>query len=366
MGGWASLKNKAIRYDGSETTVDASGYSPFTYVVSCIFIFIARQFTGNILILAYCARLGQFFSCAFLLYLAVKHIPTAKNLLMLIALLPMTIQEMATLSGDAMAITLTLDVVAFVMYQRDRSEGVMTPLEIASLFFMSFFLGQCKYIYVFVCFLFIFIPRERFGSLKKKIICAVCVVTVTGVTMLWMLSQINAVDLSQIFYVVGAKSGGSEAAGSFNGYSIWQAMLRTFQFRHRLYIATSIAFGFGDLDIYPHIGFTYILILLLLYVGILEEKREQKLTALFRISAIGVSMMSVIALFYTFRGWTSAETGITNGLMGRYFIPMFLPVMLGISFDFKQVRFPVIKREIFLPFVAVVDLCVLISVFRGC
>ncbi len=165
--GWRRLESRQISDNAPQTVVEITSYSPFMYVASSLGIFLIKWFTNDILVIMYFARVSQFLLCAFLLYMAVKYIPVGQNLVMLIALLPITIQEMVSLSGDAMAIAISIDVVAFVLYQRSRTEGEMKLVEIASIFLMAFFLGQCKYIYVFLCFLFILIPSYRFGGMKN-------------------------------------------------------------------------------------------------------------------------------------------------------------------------------------------------------
>lgn len=367
---WKNLENKEILGNGAETQVEITNYSGFSYPTASLSIFIAKHFTQNIIMLVYSARLGQFLTCVFLLYLAVKYIPTGKNLVMLIALLPMTIQEMATLSGDAFVIALTIDTVAFVLYQRSKTEGAMKPIEIASLFLMAFFLGQCKYIYVFVCALFIFIPQSRFGGIKKKSICAVCLIAFTGATICGTLFFTGALDAyilkedADMLQAAIASAADSQQS-PFHGYSIWQVMFRTFRFHYRLYLATSTGFGFGSVDILPDIRISYILLMLLFYVGVLEEKKEQDMPLPFRIGAVCVSVISVIALFYVYQ-YNVTEAGSVDVLQGRYFIPLFLPVMLGISLNLKRMAFPIIKREYFLPGIAALDLYIVMFIFGAC
>ncbi len=362
--GWRKLESRRISDNVPQTVVEITSYSPFTYVVSSLGIFLVKWFTNDILVIMYFARMSQFLLCAFLLYMAVKYIPVGQNLVMLIALLPISIQEMVSLSGDAMAIAIAIDVVAFVLYQRSKTEGVMKPVEIVSIFLMAFFLGQNKHVYVFLSFLFILIPSYRFGGMKKKCIWGGCAAGLTMVTMLFMLTRLGvhlslSNDVGQVQEAIGQQL-------EFKGYSIWQVIFRTFRYRYRLYLATSTGFGFGDLDIHPDIYYSYILLLLLFYVGILEEKKGRLLSVAFRISALAVSALSVIALFYVFKEWVIAETGISNGMQGRYFTPLFLPTMLAVSIPNKRIRFPIIKREFFFPLILSLDLCVLTSVLGMC
>ncbi len=341
-----------------------TGYSPFTYVFAVFPLMLAKLFTANALILIYCARMGQFLGCVFLLYLAVKYIPVGKNLVMIISLLPMTLQEMTSLSGDALAITLSIDVVAFVLYQMANPGKKMTFREIFAMYSMAFLLGQCKYIYVFFCLLFFFIPRENFGGIKKKVLHAV---GAGGITAVCMLLWLFATGIIEFPGTIKAE----EVAGSVqsvNNTNLFITMLKTFRANYRLYIASSVAECFGSFDICVNKIWSDLLILLLLYAGLLERKSDLTLSWKFRLAALSTSVLSVVALFYVFRssGWLVRETGILSGLQGRYFIPVFLPVFLAASLNSKKVRFPIINKWLFLSMVGGIDLCVGISVLSIC
>lgn len=331
-----------------------SSYSPFTYFTATLMLFIVRLFTDNLLVLVYAARIGQFIAVALLLYPAIKYIPAGKNLFLFFSMLPMCMQEFSVLSGDALVIALTIDVVAFVFYQRENANAGMTKREITAMILMAFFLGQCKYIYVFICLLYFFIPRERFGGMKRKLICATAVGSITGVTMLGWLLQTGS---------IGTDADGGSVAIS---YSFAEILVRTFLANYRLYIASAIADSFGDLDIHPNIFWTYLLILVLIYVGLLENKQRLKLTLQLRISMVGVAVLSVLALFWAFSAWTSPETGVINGLQGRYFIPIYFVGILGISLSNRRIKFPEIPHKWFVSGMALVNVCVVSSIFRCC
>ena len=65
--------------------------------------------------------LGKIFNFTFfviLTYLSIKYIPTKKGLLFCLCLLPITIQEAASLSADCMTISTAIALEAFVIWSR--------------------------------------------------------------------------------------------------------------------------------------------------------------------------------------------------------------------------------------------------------
>lgn len=331
-----------------------SSYSPFTYFTATIVLFFTKFFTDNLLVLVYAARLGQFIAVALLLYPAIKYAPSGKNLFVFFSLLPMCMQEFTALSGDALVIVLTIDVVVFVLYQRNRMNGKLSAREIVAMFLMVFFLGQCKCIYVFVCLLYFFIPKERFGGVYKKAIYAVLVGAITSATILAWYTRTGSINVTKT------------VANNVVPFSFPEILARTFAKHYKLYIASAMADSFGDLDIHPNMIWTYLLLLILLYVGLLEDKKELNLNYRIRITMIISAVSSVLALFWVFSSWTSPETGITNGLQGRYFIPIYLVGILGVSFSFHKIRFPKISHKLFLLGMMIINLGVVSSIFSCC
>lgn len=340
---WRDDPDITVREEWVKDSSIPSSYSPFSYFVSSILLFFAGLCTDKVLVLIYVARLGQLATVALLLYPVIKNISSAGNLFILIGLMPMCMQEFAVLSGDSMAIALTMDVIAFVLWQREAGEGSMGWNEILAMIVMAFFLGQCKYIYVFVCLLYFFIPKKRFGGIWRKGIVAVAVGVCAGVPMLgWLLK-------------VGSIGGAPRSVAGGSTFTLPEIVVRSLLANAKLYVASSAADGFGDLDIHPGIYWTVIILLLLFYVGILEDKKELKLSVGLRLGMLGTAVISVFMLFYTFIGGTNPETGVTNGLQGRYFIPMYLPVLLGISIPSRKIKFPEIPQKYFVIVMAIID-----------
>lgn len=339
----------------------ASSYSPVSYLPASVGIAIARLFTENMLILVYIARICSFACTLWILYKTVKYMPFGKNLIIAITLLPITIQEFATLSSDSMVIALTLAVISFTFYERKQAQeqpaSCMTWTEIAAMFLMAVMLGQCKYIYVFLTAIYLLIPKERFGGLKQKFIYAITLIFTTCVTMaMWLLAT----------GVV--KFGGSVATVGNEGESISfvTIIIRTFLYNMKLYVASATADSLGDLNIHPPKLLVVVFFLILVYIVIAERKNTNELKWPVRLLFLGIVLLEVAALLYTFKGYVNTEQRMIIGIQGRYFTPMLAPLSMGLTLTNSKFQCPKIQEKYLTAIMGVMNLVVVYTVFVAC
>ena len=347
-----------------EDNAVASGYSPVSYLPASIGIFIARFFTENLLVLVYVARISSFLCTLWILYQAVKYMPFGKNLFIAITLLPISIQEFVTVSSDSLVIALTLAMISFTFYERKTAredpEASMSWQEIAAMFLMAIMLGQCKYIYVFLSAIYLWIPKERFAGMKRKIAYAASLIVVTGLTMAMWLLATNVVKLGGS---VSQTVGTSDRAGN-----LLHVLAGTISYNWKIFIASATADSLGDLDIHPSKLLVVLFVLLLIYIIFAENKKTEELTLPLRLSFIGLACLELAALLFTFihEGYVNEEFHAVIGIQGRYFIPMMAPMSIGISLTGSRLQCPQIPERYLALLMGAMNLLVVYAVFAAC
>lgn len=156
------------------------------YLFSAVAITISRLMGIGFLPMVYLARTANLLFAAWLIYLAVKKIPFGKSVLCVIALLPMTLQQIASCSYDAMIIPISMLYVSFCVFAL-YSEEKLERTDILIVFITAVMLGICKggaYTPLYLLGLWILVKRGYIKLPRKKVVimsavvAAVCLVLV--------------------------------------------------------------------------------------------------------------------------------------------------------------------------------------------
>ncbi len=115
----------------------------------------------------YLARLCNLVAAVFLLWLAIRIIPFGKTVLLIIGLLPMTIQQCASLSYDSLHIAACFLFIAYIMKLSISNIGYIEKKEIALLFVIGLLSVNTKYGYIGLVILVFMLPVERFKTKRR-------------------------------------------------------------------------------------------------------------------------------------------------------------------------------------------------------
>ena len=102
------VKNKYAGTEDFITFPNVAVYTFISYVPQALGMRLTRIFTDNILAQLYAGRVVNFVSFVMIVYLAMKKIPFKKLAVLLIAALPIGIQQAASLSPDALTNALSI------------------------------------------------------------------------------------------------------------------------------------------------------------------------------------------------------------------------------------------------------------------
>lgn len=156
------LDNKKVemRFDVKESYVTA-------FIPQAIGITLSRLLNFNMLKTFYIGRLFNLIFYVTCVYIAVKNTPIHKVLFGSLATMPMFIQQAASFSYDCEINGLSLVLIAFTLKWMFQKEKIDIK-EIVFVFIVNCFLAPLKVVYALFSLLLLFVPKENYGSMKKK------------------------------------------------------------------------------------------------------------------------------------------------------------------------------------------------------
>ncbi|OEC86919.1 MULTISPECIES: DUF2142 domain-containing protein [Methanobacterium] len=306
-------------------------YSPVPYLMSAFAIDLGKLFNLAPLVLMYIGRLANLLVWIFLTYLAIKITPVHKWVFFMLALLPMTIFEAASLSADSFLLGISFLIIAiFFKYAFDDNKKRIGFKEIYILGILLLLVGLAKSNYILLLFLIFLIPAQKFGNRKNRILVTgslfLVVVAVVGI---WNLIVnglyapiIPQVSISgQIAYLLG------------DPFRFPYLLINTFISRGLSYQFLFVGNFWLDIPLPTWwLGFYLITIIpaALLDKNRINITRNQKL-----ISAVTFILNAIIACALVYITWTPVGQNVIDGIQGRYFIPIF-PLLFLLLYKVKD------------------------------
>ncbi len=306
-------------------------YSPIPYILSAFAITIGKLFNLPPIILIYLGRLANLLSWIFLTYLAIRIIPVHKWVLLMIALIPMTLFEVASLSADSLILGLSFIIVAiFFKFAFDRNKKHINKKDIYILFILLLLLSLSKQIYFLLLFLIFLIPSQKFGGRKNMFfITGILFIAIIMISGGWNLLVkdlyvpiVPQISISaQIAYMLG------------DPLRFPYALLKTFYYRGFSYQLLFV--GNFLLDIPLPIWWIGFYVFSIIPVALMDKSKvliskNQKLISLF---IFVIVFLLVCAFVYV--SWTVVGQNIIDGIQGRYFIPI-LPLLFLLLFKIRN------------------------------
>ncbi|MCI8346526.1 MAG: DUF2142 domain-containing protein [Bacilli bacterium] len=297
-------------------------YSFVCYLPQTMGMLIAKTMNLPIIFQVYMARLFNFLVFILLTYQALKLIPIKKSCFFLILFFPIVLQEAVSLSPDALTIAASMFFIAYVFHLRYKEESLITKKEIGVLALTSIVLSLCKIVYLPICFLIFFIPRQKFSSRKRKNIMVLWIVLISIlINLIWLsisknfLPKTNGINSgSQLHYILT----------DFLSYGM--TAFRTYDITGKDLLFHSFGNSLGNLNI--RISELYIIpIMLLFLIFVLYDNDQNKRIIIKNSEKVWIIflILGVVALISTslYLQWTPVGSSTIAGIQGRYFIPIY-------------------------------------------
>lgn len=303
-------------------------YSPAAYLAQSSGIAIGNLLNLPPLLLVYLGRIFNLIMYVILGYYAIKVIPILKPAVFLILLMPMNLSLGASLSTDAMLITLSLIFTALILKYIVTNDR-LTYKNAVFLSALSVAFALIKHHFFLLPLLFL-IPRERYDGKYWQKLCLMilpavfaCLIWSKIVSDLYVPLREGADMYAQLDFI----------AHNFLAFVL--VLLKTIAVKTFRIIITMIGvLGWQDtrLDI-----LTYILYpLAILYTAMNSVDRQiilSKFQTIILSSTLIISYLLIVT--YMYLSWSPVGSGIVTGLNGKYFITLLLPLLILIASKIK-------------------------------
>jgi uncharacterized membrane protein len=325
-------------------------YIPVSYAASAIGICVGRAVSAAPIIYFYIARIMNFALFLLLIRWAIHWMPGMKWGLALLALMPMTLFEAASVSADAYAIGISFLMIAFLL-RCAADEGLLRSGEIGFLFMGTALLASGKPGYSPLIFLALLIPKERFGTRTRQ-----CMIF-GG-----MLIIALAIGIASVLIMHGRTVGlpGSNSSEQLHVILahpfVYLAVFFRCLFRASHFGSFIGNLGWLELPLPLWIVIPYGLLLIAVSY---ERRRALSLNNRQRL-LVGAIFAVIVALIFAtqYLAYTPVGKKSIDGMQGRYFIPC-APLFL-LLFNSRRISFSIedhaILRRAIIGFIILVHL----------
>ena len=308
-------------------------YAPVSYIPQAAGILLARTVTDRLAIITYAGRFANWLCVTMILYVAMKLLPFGKEFLALVLLMPMNLHEAFSLAPDAMVVAVSVLMVAYVMHLRYVQKTQLTKIQIGLLYVLALLISLYKIVYLPFCLIYLLIPKERFGSIRKMTIHAVVIAgSVVISSLVWL-------ELCDKFLThVGANGTLQMASILHHPINYCVTIFRTYSVYTLQLLQQMVGAALGQLNVSTNAILVFAYLFLLFSKTHYNFKNIQDKAIIIEKSIFAVVIMVVILLTSTslYIQWTYVGQNTIIGLQGRYFIALLLPFyffVTGMRYD---------------------------------
>lgn len=319
---------------------NTSLYSPVSYAPQSAGIFTGRILRLPPLFLLYLARLFNLAFWMLLIFYSIKNIPFNKWIIVLLALLPMNIYLASSASADSVSIALSFFTVSYILKMAYAENVFLTWRNVATLSFLTVFLGLSKSIYVIIPALIVLIPVSKAGNfsayLKKiSVVFFTALLVFTGNALI-VNSIISLVDPIEMFY---GKYGDVPRINPVKQTDLVLADLPGFllliinSFQNGFSLMTRSFIGIlGWVSISFSNIYYWVSWAVLFFVAIAGNTKRIKIRWKDRLVLLTGVVLLIIAFSFTmYCSWCNVGDPLIKNLQGRYFLPV-APIFFSIFY----------------------------------
>ncbi|MCE7699829.1 MAG: DUF2142 domain-containing protein [Methanobacterium paludis] len=305
--------------------VAIASYPPFPYLASASTIFLGKIFNFSPLVLLYFGSFVNLILYVLIVYMAIKITPVHKWVFLLLALMPMTLFQAASISADSFTIAISFLIIAyFFKFAFDDNKKDFNIRDFCILGVLFIILALSKQVYCLLILLFFMLPSSKFGGWKKKFLKFVYICfPVVIIIIFWkfLISGLyNPPEAKfQLLFVLSNPTAFpnvllNSILSSFNNYLV-------------MFVGD---LGWLDTPLPQWLVYSYSIILILtslLDKNDIKINLKQKIIPLITFALIFVSIF-----FLEYVTWTPVANSMVVGVQGRYFIP-FAPLLLLLFYN---------------------------------
>ena len=316
---------------------------PSVYFLPATGITVARIMGLNSIYLVLFGRMANLILFILFGTLGIYFLPKFKEFIFLVSLLPTTIELAASYSYDAVMISSMIFFVSYVFFlAHEKKEFDIKDLVIVSL--IAGLVLPCKMVYFPMLLMLFSIPLYKFkfrgkvdGKIKKENI-AFFLASAVVVLLSWVFAM-YLVNRSTVVGYSTSNTSSLEWAGEESytiGYLLhnklkavklfYNTLLLQLEYYHKTMFGAYLGHA-DDVVGIPYIGF------LVLNIGMIfsvfgETKEKQLLVKERVLTGISIFFVIFLVLLSMLIAWTPISSEFIEGVSGRYFIPVLLPLLM--------------------------------------
>ena len=314
---------------------------PVLYLPQALGIAIGKWFDASPIALSYLARLTNLLVWIVVVAVAIRTIPMAKWLMLLVALTPMSLFLATSNSADTLTYGICFLFIATVLNLAFGRTALTIP-SLLLLVVLGVLVALSKLVYVALILLVVLIPRSKFDSnLRYFGFIALCLVLAAGAALLWSRTVLN-------LYLPANPDETPDASAQINFILSepirYLAILVNTMVERVGILARQLIGVLGWLDTPLPAWFYAVSYAALGLVSLVDQNPAVRLRlyAKFIILAI-ISAGTFLVFTGLYIKWTSVGGPVVKGLQGRMFIPFFFLLWLLlyriVVFDQRLLRY---------------------------
>ena len=320
--------------DSSEGYINGYAFSieqSASYFAPAIGMTIGRLLGCNYLQTYTLARIFNFTAFVIMISIAINLIPYNKELILLIALMPMTMQQATGLSYDNVVNGMSLIFFAYMLRLIYEEKAVTWKNMLICVFLLGIF-GPVKVVYSIFALLIFLIPSKQFKGISDRILKCFFVILFTALILL--LTRFN-----DIFVRIDG-SGFGEVKHYYDMRFVLghpDRFIRLIKDTLRIYFWSYAEEAVGSLlanrSVYITLWWIRLYMLVLLIHAIIQKEKpivgiKQRIVLFGTCVALFFSVMFTMFLTYTY-----SDSAEIMGVQGRYYIPLAAPFLYCLSTD---------------------------------
>lgn len=276
-------------------------------------------------------RFGKLFNALFYLgitFFAIRRAKLGKRLLTMIALMPTSLFLASSYSYDATLNAFAFLGVSYILSELAEQESTITWKRYAIIVVSLFLASAIKMLYAPLLLLLLLLPKEKFRSdetryLMKFGILLVCAILLSVMLLPTLLTPANV--------EADSRGGATSTSGQLSvifGNPLGYAKLLLLQIVTYAVDFTAGNGIYGTMAHYGYFPFSGFITVLCTFV-VLTDTSEQGLRRRDRILVAGIVFLIVCFIWTAmYISFTPVGADTINGVQGRYFIPVILPLLL--------------------------------------
>lgn len=349
-------------------------YPPLPYLASGLVMALASLLGTSPLILMYLGRIINLLVWLLMVYLAIKITPVHKWVFLLLALMPMTLFEAASLSADSFNLGLSFLTIAFffkLAFEEEKTR--VEKRDLLVLLALLAMLSLSKVGYALLLILFFLIPSYKFANKKRMISQFFLFLTLPVVFIAGIWNYLfKDLYISMPPAWAAASIPGQIAFMSSNPLNFLQIITHTLIEKQGFLVSFVGIFGWNELSLPNIVVILYLVVIVVVAVAdnksMIKINPKQKLVAFITFFA-----MFFLVILYEYVTFTPVGLDIVYGVQGRYFIPvapllflLFYPNRDQINLRGHKINFKLRKKfSILIVLFSIVILCIsLFMIFK--